>query len=262
VGGQSRNAIAAVNALDGALEEWDPNCDGGVQALAANDSVVYAGGVFWNIGGQPRASLAALDARTGTARAWNPHPAQYVREPRVFALALDDSTLYVGGTFNAIGGQARDNLAGLDVGSGALRDWGGSAGGYVWSLVAGDGIVFAGGWFPRVGSLPAIGLATLPAWGLPVTTPVAVAPLALAQNTPNPARTETTIWFNLATACRPRLEVYDLQGRLMDTVLDGRPQTAGVHTAVVQTAGWRPGCYLYRLEAGGASATKKMMVVE
>ena len=47
----------------------------------------------------------------------------------------------------------------------------------------------------------------------------------------------------------------------MATLLDHELQQAGAHDVPVHVGGWRPGVYLYRLEAGGTSATRKMLVV-
>ena len=58
------------------------------------------------------------------------------------------------------------------------------------------------------------------------------------------------------------LSVYDLQGRRVATPLVHVLQQAGPHDVPVRSAGWKPGVYLYRLEAGGLSATRKMVVVE
>jgi hypothetical protein len=57
------------------------------------------------------------------------------------------------------------------------------------------------------------------------------------------------------------LDVFDLQGRRVDTVLSKSWQTAGEHQVSIPTAGWASGCYLYRMEAGGSRATRKMVVV-
>ena len=85
--------------------------------------------------------------------------------------------------------------------------------------------------------------------------------LALAQNFPNPARSNTSIRFLLPVSGPVNLEVYDVQGRHVASLLDHELRPAGEQEVPVRTEGWRAGCYFYRLEAGGRSETRKMLVV-
>ncbi len=100
--------------------------------------------------------------------------------------------------------------------------------------------------------------------GDPVTLPTSI---ELAQNYPNPFNPSTTIDFTTNVATRARLEIYDLLGRQVRTLLDG-PVDAGA-TSVVwdgHDGADRPvasGVYFYRLSAGEAdSQTKKMLLVK
>ena len=129
VGGQPRIGIAALDATTGLPTAWNPGTavdytfdPPPVAALAVSGNIVYAAGNFDSIGGQPRNGIAALDATTGQVTAWNPD-ASGGYSPRVFALALSGSTLYAGGWFTSIGGQARHNLAALDATTGQATSW-------------------------------------------------------------------------------------------------------------------------------------------
>jgi hypothetical protein len=104
-----------------------------------------------------------------------------------------------------------------------------------------------------------MGLAAFSFPGEPLPAPV---PFALAQSFPNPARSNSIIRFALPEAARVTLSVYDLQGRRVATLLDHVLQQAGRHDVPVRADHWKPGIYLYRLEAGGRSATRKMVVLE
>ena len=106
--------------------------------------------------------------------------------------------------------------------------------------------------------LAAIDFASPPADSQVITGPPAV---TLALNAPNPAHTSTVIRFTLAAPAPVSLVVFDLQGRRVVTLLDHELQQTGAHDVPVQVGGWRPGVYLYRLEADGTSATRKMLVV-
>jgi hypothetical protein len=93
-------------------------------------------------------------------------------------------------------------------------------------------------------------------------TPPAPAALALAQSAPNPARTTAIIHFTLPAAGPVTLEVFDVQGRRVATLLDRQLHAPGSHDVLVRADQWGSGAYFYRLEAAGRSATRKMIVVE
>jgi hypothetical protein len=87
----------------------------------------------------------------------------------------------------------------------------------------------------------------------------------LAQNSPNPFNPKTRIAFSLARPGDARIVVYDVQGRAVSTLLDGKLD-AGNHSVTWEGRddfGGRvaPGVYWYRLEAGGAIRTRKMVLL-
>ncbi len=87
----------------------------------------------------------------------------------------------------------------------------------------------------------------------------------LFQNVPNPFSSSTLIRFQLPTRGHVSLSVYDLSGRLVRTLVDEQ-QERGVYSANWdgKDGAGRPvsqGIYLYRLDAGYLSATRKMVVV-
>jgi len=260
VGGQSRRGIAAVDANTGALTPWNPDTDNStVKALLVSRDKVYVGGMFGQIGGQARRSIAALDATTGDATSWYPQPTAWGSPTEVKALALVGGTLYVGGVFGSIGGQPRICLASVDTTTGLATGWDPGTDGIVWSLATEGNAIFAGGGFTRAGGLPSAGLV---AFSLPEEPAPAPVPFALAQSIPNPARSSAIIRFALPEAVPVTLSVYDLQGRRVAMPLDHEVQQPGRHDVPVQADLWRPGVYFYRLEAGGRSATRKMLVVK
>jgi hypothetical protein len=86
-------------------------------------------------------------------------------------------------------------------------------------------------------------------------------PFALEQNYPNPARDYTTVKFSLPVAGEATLAVYDLAGRRV-----AANPTAFCHEGeneiAVDVSSFAPGVYTYRLEAGGAAAARKLVVVK
>ena len=261
MGSEPRNSIAAVDAMTGTVTPWKADADDAVSALAVSGTTVFAGGAFTTIGGEPRNILAGLDATTGAVKDWNPNVYGWGvanQRPEIHALAIRGHTVYAGGDFYYVGGQVRPCLAALDDSTGAAMDWTPRANFPVLALDVGGNTLYAGGAFGSVGGLPTPGLAAVSIPEDPVVAPVS---FALAQNIPNPADADATIRFVLPATAPVSLVVYDLQGRRVVTLLDHELQQTGAHDVPVQVGGWRPGVYLYRLEADGTSATRKMLVV-
>ncbi len=91
----------------------------------------------------------------------------------------------------------------------------------------------------------------------------APARFALAQNYPNPFNPATTIRYGLPKAERVTLKIYNLLGHEVMTLVDREPKAAGEHLAVWDGRGQdgRPvtsGIYVYRLQAGNLTLTRKM----
>jgi hypothetical protein len=154
IGGQTRNNIAALDAGSGLATAWDPNPDRAVDAITVSGSTVYVVGYFLSIGGQSRSEIAALDAGTGLATGWDPS-AGGTSYHEVLTLAVSGSTVYVGGEFETVGGQARANLAALDAATGLATAWnpGVSDPSYVPvnSLAVSGSAIWVGGNFTTVG---------------------------------------------------------------------------------------------------------------
>ncbi len=77
---------------------------------------------------------------------------------------------------------------------------------------------------------------------------------------PNPARRRATVEYALPEAREVTLQVYDVLGRRVATLEQGRKK-AGRHTARLETGRLSSGVYFGRLEAGGETRTQKITVV-
>lgn len=117
----------------------------------------YIGGTFTRVNGQAHARIAHLTSSGNLDAAFNGSASGDVR-----ALALLGSTLYVGGTFNAVAGPSgtsthRENLAAFNAATGAVGAWApcASSGSSDWSqdepgvyaLTAGAGTIYVAGNF-------------------------------------------------------------------------------------------------------------------
>lgn len=81
----------------------------------------------------------------------------------------------------------------------------------------------------------------------------------LNQNYPNPFNPTTTIGYRLPTLSNVTLKIYDVLGRLVETLVDGR-QIPGEHSATFDARRLASGEYFYQLRAGGFVETKKMIL--
>lgn len=82
----------------------------------------------------------------------------------------------------------------------------------------------------------------------------------LYQSYPNPFNPITQIKYDLPRDCRVRLEVYNLVGQKVATLVDSN-QKAGDKTARWYAGSLSSGIYFYRLKAGDFVQTKKMVLI-
>ena len=83
----------------------------------------------------------------------------------------------------------------------------------------------------------------------------------LAQNYPNPFNPSTTISYTLTTPQRVTLSVYDMLGRQVAELANG-VQSSGLHSVQFKADALPSGTYSYRLNAGGVTMMKTMMLVK
>jgi hypothetical protein len=84
--------------------------------------------------------------------------------------------------------------------------------------------------------------------------------LELGGNYPNPFNSLTSIPFSLNKALDIKIAIYDLSGRLVDTVYEGYV-TAGSHFVNWRADGVATGIYFYTLEAAGQRQVAKMSLL-
>jgi hypothetical protein len=105
---------------------WDIDVDGLVLAMVRDGNTLYIGGDFTSVNGLPRQHLAAVDLTTRTVTDWVPEVGSGVPNEGVLALAIParGGAVFVGGTFDEVNGEARNDLAAIstDLG-GVLLPW-------------------------------------------------------------------------------------------------------------------------------------------
>jgi hypothetical protein len=84
---------------------------------------------------------------------------------------------------------------------------------------------------------------------------------SLSQNYPNPFNPTTIISWQLAVGSFVTLKVYDILGREVKTLVN-ELQSAGNHSVTFNAEGLSTGIYLYRIEAGNFTETKKLLLLK
>ena len=90
--------------------------------------------------------------------------------------------------------------------------------------------------------------------------PVMPEVFSLGQNYPNPFNPATTISFSLTETAHVRLEIFNVAGQKVATLLN-ETRRAGEHKVVFDASSLSSGIYLYRLIAGNKMDYRKMILL-
>lgn len=83
----------------------------------------------------------------------------------------------------------------------------------------------------------------------------------LFQNYPNPFNPATEIKFSLAEDAKVNLSVFNTNGQLVKTLVDGKKEK-GYHSVSFRADELNSGMYLYRLDVNGKVQTRKMIMLK
>ncbi len=125
-----------------------------------------------------------------------------------------------------------------------------------------DDIAVTGDSFPY--ELPGKSITTFISSGISVNNEIAESVpsnIKLNQNYPNPFNPTTEISFVLPESNEVSLKIYDLMGREIATLVDGR-LNAGEHQYNFDATGLASGVYLYQITAGDFTQVKRMMLIK
>jgi len=116
------NGTAAIS-TNGKPTSWDPRLDlpADVHAISVADTTVYLAGDFQSASGQPRVGLAAVTTANAAVLPWAPNTSAQFGQ--FAALLAAGPTVYVGGSFEFLGGQPKDGLAAVDAASGTVASF-------------------------------------------------------------------------------------------------------------------------------------------
>lgn len=85
---------------------------------------------------------------------------------------------------------------------------------------------------------------------------------SLDQNYPNPFNPTTEIRFSIPATSKVSLDVFDVLGRKVASLIADQSYTQGQHRVTFNANGLASGMYIYRLTAGDVSISKKMMLIK
>lgn len=236
VGGVARNNAAAITSYTsealpgGTLTSWNPTVNSVVWTMQASGAVVYLAGLFTQVGSPatPRNRVAAVTTYTdednpgGAVTGWNPNSNQ-----TVYALAVSGSTVYLGGGFGNVGGQARNRLAAVTAYTdeatpgGAITGWNPNSDNIVYSLAVSGSTVYVGGTFTTISATARQRAAALSTYADVDNPGGALLPWAPSANSTVHSLVPIVGsvmmggefgWVNLVT--RNRVAAFDMSGRL------------------------------------------------
>lgn len=84
---------------------------------------------------------------------------------------------------------------------------------------------------------------------------------SISQNYPNPFNPTTKIKFDLPGSSFVKLNIFDINGRMISGLVNGNLQ-AGSYETEFNGANFTSGIYYYRIEAGSFTETKKMILMK
>ncbi|MFV1883497.1 MAG: T9SS type A sorting domain-containing protein [Balneola sp.] len=85
---------------------------------------------------------------------------------------------------------------------------------------------------------------------------------SLDQNYPNPFNPTTNITFSLANSSNVTLEVFNMLGQKVATLLQQEQLSVGQHTQTFDASSLASGMYVYRLSTGNFVQSRKMMLIK
>jgi hypothetical protein len=188
----------------------------------------------------------------------------------VYALWLDGSDLYAGGTFNGTAGNTIYGIAkwnGSDwvpLGKGVHKNINFPATPTVYALAGTADGLYLGGDFTHAGNKYSNQVAL---WtgdtftGAPEAEGTTPREFRIDRNFPNPFNPSTTFRFEVPERSRVSLRIFDLLGRETAIVVS-EDLPPGAYVRSWDASGLPSGVYFYRFDAGAFSASGKVLLVK
>ena len=143
IGSTPQGRVAALSLSTGALQPWNPNFNGTVQAITVTGKATYYAGVFTTVSGIPTANFVARFYGQTFDTDFTPNP-----NGPVETIAVKNGTVVLGGTFSTIGGSSRPFIGAVDSNGAFISTWIPTVNAPVLALaILPTGTVVAGGTF-------------------------------------------------------------------------------------------------------------------
>ena len=153
---QLRQLIGSVDASAGNVTAWAPTNAGPsgsfhVTQFIYSGGYLYACGMFSLINSVARFTIVRMDGAGNVDLGWNPGSTINGGAATVTSMAIAGNTLFVGGSFTAIGGKTVSHVAAIDVATGLATTWNANPNNNVTSLAVVGDKLFVGGNFSSIG---------------------------------------------------------------------------------------------------------------
>lgn len=238
-----------------------------VHAIHLTSTSLYVGGQFSQIGGILANNIARYDLSSGTWHSIGDGISEtWGSGGRVMAITTLGDLVYVGGLFSRAGTVNADNIARWN--GSAWEELGGGTNDAVTALASQpSGRIYLGGYFDRVGQ--GIHSSKFAIWDQ-TDRPVSIEDdfgseiantLILLPAYPNPFNPSTRIGFQLAQSVEMSLIVYDVLGREVAVLANGR-MSAGIHHIDFDASSLASGVYQVVLESDGQRTTRGITLLK
>lgn len=233
-----------------------------VEAIDYLNGKLYIGGDFTKAGSVSANNIAMWDGENWYAMGAG-------LDGEVTAILANGTDVYAGGNFTTTAGDTVFSIAKWNgssweaLGTGLRLNLWFVATARVDALFGDDNGLWIGGNFSHAGENFSHSIAYWSDFVLSSTEQPYYQPnvFELKQNYPNPFNPETTIEYSIEKASRVKLEIFDLLGRKIKTLVDAK-QNPGLHKVEFNGQNLSSGVYFYRITTDQRSAAKKFVLLK
>lgn len=233
-----------------------------VECIEYQNGKLYIGGDFTMAGTTPANNIAMWDGEN-----WNAMGAGLDGE--VKAILANGNDIYAGGNFTTTNGDTVFSIAKWNgssweaLGTGLRLNLWFVATARVDALYGNSDGLWVGGNFSHAGENFSHSIALWTDYVTNVDKKSEHQPgsFELKQNYPNPFNPKTTIEYSIGTASLVKLEVFDMLGRKIATLVNAK-QNPGTHKVEFNGQNLSSGIYFYRITANKRIITKKLVLIK
>ncbi len=157
IGGVDQKSLTKIDLNTGTMVSFPTITTGTVKTLHKNGQTLYVGGDFnsnieWNTFSENRSRLFAIDLAGNSVTNWAPVISGFGGGVRINALTSIGDTIFAGGLFTSVSGQARKNLISVDN-DGNLTSFQPEPNNEIYALGNYSGLLHVGGRFTQIAGI-------------------------------------------------------------------------------------------------------------